>query len=180
MNDMETSVRTANAARPLRGRLAAIAFGIALACGAVDHSSAQELMLPQSLSDLVAESDFIAIADVVSAQARRNSRGNLIVTDYRFRVSETLEGAAPGTEFVLTQGGGTLAGETHQLSDAADLSVGQRYLIFVRPGTRRSVLAVRRRRAGRVSADAERRDARSARTAACSIATRCSTRCAIS
>ncbi|MET0231647.1 MAG: hypothetical protein ABW186_12005 [Rhodanobacteraceae bacterium] len=134
MKKMQTSVRTAMAARPLRGRLAAIAFGVALACGAVDHSSAQELMLPQSLSDLVAESDFIAIADVVSAQPRRNSRGNLIVTDYRFRVSETLEGAAPGSEFVLTQGGGTLAGETHQLSDAAELNVGQRYLIFVRPG----------------------------------------------
>ena len=130
----ETTVRAAFAARPLRGRLAAIAFGVALSCGAVAPSGAQELMLPASLPDLVAQSDFIAIADLVSAQARRNARGNLIVTDYRFRVSETLEGSAPGAEFVLTQGGGTLAGETHELSDAAALDVGQRYLIFVRPG----------------------------------------------
>lgn len=134
MKKPESTVRTAVVAHSLRGRIAAVAFGVALACGAVDSSSAQELMLPASMSDLVAQSDFIAIADLVSAQARRNARGNLIVTDYRFRVSETLEGAAPGDEFVLTQGGGTLAGETHELSDAAKLDVGQRYLIFVRPG----------------------------------------------
>jgi hypothetical protein len=134
MKQHERTARTASAARPLRGRVAAIALGVALACGSIEPASAQELMVPASLSDLVAQSDFIAIADLVSAQARRNARGNLIVTDYRFRISETLEGAAPGAEFVLTQGGGTLAGETHELSDSAPLDVGQRYLLFVRPG----------------------------------------------
>lgn len=108
---------------------AAIACGIAT--GMPAH--AQELMLPATTADLVAESEWIAVAELVDTHARRNARGNLIVTDYRFRTEQALEGS-PGAEFVVTQGGGTLNGETHEVSDAAALETGKRYLVFVRPG----------------------------------------------
>lgn len=94
---------------------------------------ADDVVLQGGLVDLVAGAEWVTVADLVDAQSRRNARGNLIVTDYRFRVVQAMLGLPP-QEFVLTQGGGTLAGETHALSDAPALVAGERYLLFVRPG----------------------------------------------
>jgi hypothetical protein len=127
---MERKDASSRAIARIRHALAiGFVFGI-LACAS---APAQELTVAKTLPDLVAESEWIAIADLVGAQARRNARGNLIVTDFRFRIVQTIEGM-PDREVVLTQGGGTFAGETHHVSDSADLAVGQRYLVFVRPG----------------------------------------------
>jgi hypothetical protein len=134
MKEHDETARAAFATRYFRGKMVMWMLNAALASGLCGVATAQELMLPKTLPDLVAESDWITVADLVGAQPRRNARGNLIVTDYRFRVAQTLEGMPPGSEFVVTQGGGTLAGETHAISDTADLEVGQRYLVFVRPG----------------------------------------------
>ncbi|HJU37985.1 MAG TPA: hypothetical protein VJ724_00325, partial [Tahibacter sp.] len=111
----------------------AAAVAIFTAILAAGSAVAQELTVAKTSADLVAESEWIAIADLVGATARRNARGNLIVTDFRFRIVQTIEGM-PDRDVVLTQGGGTLDGETHHVSDSAELSVGQRYLVFVRPG----------------------------------------------
>lgn len=94
---------------------------------------AADLVLSRGLPDLVAEAEWVTVADLVGAQARRNARGNLIVTDYHFRVVRSMLGLPPHA-FVLTQGGGTLAGESHAISDAPHLAIGERYLLFVRPG----------------------------------------------
>lgn len=94
---------------------------------------AADVVLPGGIADLVAGAEWVTVADLVDARSRRNARGNLIVTDYRFRVVRSMLGLPPH-EFVLTQGGGTLAGETHALSDAPELVAGERYLLFVRPG----------------------------------------------
>jgi hypothetical protein len=109
-----------------------LAIWILIGILAGGHALAQELTVAKTLPDLVAESDWIAIADLVGAEPRRNARGNLIVTDFRLRIVQTIEGM-PDREVVLTQGGGTLAGETQHISDSAELAVGQRYLVFVRP-----------------------------------------------
>ena len=109
-----------------------LAVALLLDFAGASRAPAQELMLPKTMSDLVAESEWIAVADLVDAQPRRNARGNIVVTNYRFRTQQTLEGA-PGAEFTLTQGGGTVAGETDSISDAAELETGHRYLVFVRP-----------------------------------------------
>jgi len=103
-------------------------------CGAWGSAPAQEFAPVKTLPDLVAESEWIVVADLVDTQARRNARGNLIVTDMRFHPTQTLIGTPSGAEFVLTQGGGSLAGETQRISDTPHLDVGQRYLLFVRPG----------------------------------------------
>ena len=120
------------AGRPSHRVLWTLAVMLLLDFAGVSRAPAQELMLSKTTSDLVAESEWIAVADLVGAQPRRNARGNLIVTDYRFRTEQTLEGA-PGAEFTLTQGGGTVGGETNTISDAAELETGRRYLVFVRP-----------------------------------------------
>ncbi len=133
MKQQAENARVPSLARTFRRGLATLIAGVALACAISGAAHAQELVVAKTLPDLVAESEWIAIADLVGAQARRNTRGNLIVTDYRFRMVQTFEGV-PDREVVLTQGGGTLAGETHHVSDSAELEVGARYLVFVRPG----------------------------------------------
>jgi hypothetical protein len=123
---------SARRALPIALRAACLAL---LACLAAHPRGmhAQELMLAKSLPDLVQEAQAIVVADLVGAHARRNARGNVIVTDYRFRTVRTLLGPSqPG--FVLTQGGGTLDGETQAISDTPELVPGNRYLLFVRPG----------------------------------------------
>ena len=117
-----------------RCRMAVIGLLLALSCGSPALTVAQDLMTKASLPDLVAEAESIVVADLVDARARRNARGNLIVTDLHFRTDQVLLGMLPRSGFVLTQGGGTLAGETHEISDTPDLVVGNRYLLFVRPG----------------------------------------------
>lgn len=134
MNRMQVHPSTTHRHPLQRRRMAALGLLFALLCGSPAVTVAQDLMTKTSLPDLVAEAEWIVVADLVDARARRNARGNLIVTDFRFNTEEVLLGVPPRSGFVLTQGGGTLAGETHEISDTADLAVGSRYLLFVRPG----------------------------------------------
>lgn len=103
----------------------------------VSRSYGQELQLPRTLPDLVAEADVIAIADLTHARSRWNQRGNLIVTDYSFHVVHQLLGKSLNSQFVVTQAGGTLGQETQEISDETPLSVGTRYLIFLSPGRKK-------------------------------------------
>lgn len=85
-------------------------------------------------ADLVNQADAIAVASLLSAQPRWNSRRNVIVTDYRFRIESTpLPGSLGNYEFVVTQGGGTIEGVTHELSSNPRLQTGTRYLVFLNP-----------------------------------------------
>lgn len=118
--------------RGTAGRAAlTVVFGMLLSLLGV--GVAYGLTLTKQLPDLVAESEWIVEADLVSAQARWNSRGNLIVTDYRFHAVRMLSGMPPGSDFVLSQGGGTLGDITDEISDTPQLGTGNRYLLFVRP-----------------------------------------------
>ncbi len=93
--------------------------------------------VPLARADLVRLADAIITAKLLSAQPRWNSRGNLIVTDYRFRIEQTeLDGGLGSFEFVVTQGGGTIDGITDELSPNPRLQTGGRYLVFLRPERR--------------------------------------------
>lgn len=85
--------------------------------------------MPESLHELAA-APRIVIAEVQAAQSRWNVQGTLIVTDYTFRRVEILRGNF-NEIFVLTQGGGTVGEETHQLSDLPVLRSGARYLLVL-------------------------------------------------
>lgn len=90
--------------------------------------------VPVSLNELVDGSGSIVVGTLLSARPHWNDRHNLIVTDYRFRIERTLiDGGIGHFEFVVTQAGGTLDGETHKLSSNPELFVGARYLAFIDP-----------------------------------------------
>lgn len=84
--------------------------------------------VPRTPAELVGDSDRIVVATVDSARSRWS--GKLIVTDYGLRVEERLAGDAPD-RITLTQLGGTIGGETHRVSLAVPLEVGERYLLFL-------------------------------------------------
>ncbi len=126
-------------ARSVRRRVRGVpakVLGLALAAGfaIVPLAAHAQHDMPRALPDLVAEADTVAVARLVSTQARWNARGNLIVTDYRFVIErDVLAADAPGQTFVLSQGGGTIGDETHALSSNPKLETGARYLVFLRP-----------------------------------------------
>lgn len=90
--------------------------------------------VPVDLDQLVQGSGSIFVGQLVDARPRWNDRHNLILTDYRFRVERAyFDGRIGAFDQVLTQAGGTLDGETHQLSSNPQLHVGERYLVFIDP-----------------------------------------------
>lgn len=108
--------------------LIAAAFVAAGMCSFAPPVTAAQIM-PSSLEEMAA-APRIVVAEVESAQSRWNPQGTLIVTDYTFRRIEALRGSFNDT-FVLTQGGGTVGDETHQLSDLPVLRPGARYLLVL-------------------------------------------------
>jgi hypothetical protein len=90
--------------------------------------------VPVTLDELVDGAGSIAIATLISTQPRWNEKHNLILTDYRFRIERTLlDGGIGNFEFVVTQAGGTLDGETHELSSNPKLRINERYVAFLDP-----------------------------------------------
>lgn len=119
-----------------RSRLAqaARALLVALGMAALAPAALAQHHVPVTLDQLVDGSGSIVVGTLVSAQPRWNERHNLIVTDYRFRIERRLlDSDAGAAEFVLTQAGGTLDGETHKLSSNPELFVGERYVAFLDP-----------------------------------------------
>ena len=117
-------------------RLARRALGLVVAlCAAAGSSlSFAQHHVPVTLDELVDGSASIVEGTLVSAQPRWNDQHNLILTDYRFRIGRVLiDGGVGHTEFVVTQAGGTLDGETHKLSSNPELFVGERYVAFLDP-----------------------------------------------
>lgn len=111
-----------------RKRIVSTVLAAAFALAAALSADASQVE-PQSEQELAA-APRIVVAEVESAQSRWNPQGTLILTDYRLRRLEALRGDFAAT-FILTQGGGTVAGETHHLSDLPELETGGRYLLFL-------------------------------------------------
>ena len=131
--DRTPAVSPESTYRHCRSAVLAILVLLAIALLPPGLARAQE-SVPLARADLVRLADAIVTARLLSAQPRWNSRGNLIVTDYRFRIEQTeLDGGLGTFEFVVTQGGGTLDGLTHELSTNPRLQTGRRYLLFLRP-----------------------------------------------
>ncbi len=108
-------------------RIACAVVSLVLAGAAVPVAASQ--LAPQSADELAA-APRIVVADLESAQSRWNPQHTLILTDYVFRRVEILRGDFTDS-FVLTQGGGTVGEETHQLSDLPRFRIGARYLLIL-------------------------------------------------
>lgn len=112
----------------------ALGFIVCLWAAASSSLSFAQHHVPVTLDELVDGSASIVEATLISAQPRWNDKHNLILTDYRFRIGRVLiDGGVGNAEFVVTQAGGTLDGETHKLSSNPELFVGERYVAFLEP-----------------------------------------------
>lgn len=122
-----------NSVPPLRRwrcRLALVATGLM----AMTLQAQAQHFVPMEPSDLVLEAESISVATLWTAQSRWNDKHTLIVTDYRFRIDDTLlDGGIGNHEFVVTQGGGTVGDESQSLSSNPTLRIGERYLVFLDP-----------------------------------------------
>ena len=85
-------------------------------------------------AEVIQRSGLIFVGMVEDKQARWNDRGNLIVTDYRFRVDEVLFGAAQ-PEVILTFAGGQLPEEGQSVSGVPEFNVGEVVLLMVEDST---------------------------------------------
>jgi hypothetical protein len=108
--------------------------------------------VPPGSVDELAAAPRIVLADLIDARSRWNAKGNLILTDYRFRTVEVLRGTF-GETFVLTQGGGTVGAETHALSDLPVFSTGARYLLLLNEADNTVFSSVRYGPAGAIEVD---------------------------
>ena len=79
-------------------------------------------IFPLTDDELVQESRTIFVGFVINKECLLNHQGNLIVTDYTFRVTEVLKGRCD--EYITLQfAGGTLNGETHKLTGIPEFMV---------------------------------------------------------
>lgn len=108
-------------------------------------------LAPES-PDHLAAAPRIVVADVLAAQSRWNAQGTLIVTDYTLHRVEALRGHFED-RFVLTQGGGTVGEDTHQLSDLPVLRAGARYLLILNAQDNAVFSSVRYGAAGAIEID---------------------------
>ncbi|GMV29010.1 MAG: hypothetical protein AMXMBFR59_11350 [Rhodanobacteraceae bacterium] len=129
-----------------------LACSLIVAC-CIAFAAAASQLAPQSPDELAA-APRIVVADLESARSRWNPQHTLIVTDYTFRRVDVLRGSFEAL-FVLTQGGGTVGGETHRLSDLPVLRTGMRYLLILNAGDNPVFSSVRYGAAGALEIDRE-------------------------
>jgi hypothetical protein len=85
-----------------------------------------------SLPELVDRADHVVLATCVDARAFRDGRRR-IVTDYTVRVDEAVKGEArPGTTLTMRSLGGVIGDLGMRVEGEPHLTVGERYLLFLR------------------------------------------------
>ena len=101
-----------------------------LNCLVLLNSSALAATIPMERGELIQRSEFIFVGQVESKQSRWNAQGNMIVTDYVFRVDEVLYGS-DAKKLELTFAGGQLPEEGQSVSDVPEFSLGDQVLLMV-------------------------------------------------
>jgi hypothetical protein len=84
----------------------------------------------------------IIVADVISAAERLDERGEMVWTDYSLRVAERLKGEDHDETIIVSFAGGKAGGLDIGLAGSPKLTIGSRYLLFLRDGDRLAVPAV--------------------------------------
>ena len=112
--------------KPLRFLLLTFCAGLALA------SARATTVIPPTFDQLVNEAEVIfqgAVTDV-SSQWVGEGAEHRIVTYVTFKVDETLKGSISDT-YTIRMLGGTVGGETMEVSDTPKFKVGDRDILFV-------------------------------------------------
>ena len=89
-------------------------------------------VIPPSFDELVSRAEAIFQGTVTKVESQWTGEGaqHRIVSYVTFRVEDTLKGT-PGEEYTLHMLGGTVDGETMEVSDGPKFKVGDRDIIFV-------------------------------------------------
>jgi hypothetical protein len=94
-------------------------------------SSAGAAVVQMSNEEVIQRSKLIFVGSVIEKKARWNEKGNLIVTDYRFKVDQVLFGNKKEAEIVLTFAGGQLPEEGQAVSGVPEFLTGDNLLLMV-------------------------------------------------
>lgn len=110
----------------LRSLLLLICAGLAVA------SVRATTVIPPTFDQLVSDAEFIFEGTVTDFRSQWTGEGGErhIVTDVTFNVEDAIKGA-PGTKYTIRILGGTVAGETMEVSDTPRFKVGDRDILFV-------------------------------------------------
>ncbi|HET6282382.1 MAG TPA: hypothetical protein VFH73_15555 [Polyangia bacterium] len=100
---------------------------------AVSAAAYGSLVMALDLPALVAKSDHIAVADVLSVRAAWDERHERIESTIELAVVETWKGAmAPASHLTIVQAGGTVGDITMVVFGMSQFKAGERSLIFAR------------------------------------------------
>ena len=88
------------------------------------------MVIHMERQELIQRSEKIFVGQVINISYKRNQQGNLIHTDVTFQIEEMLLGAFI-PQITLTFAGGTLNGETHEVSDVPTFSIQEKALLMV-------------------------------------------------
>jgi hypothetical protein len=117
---------------------------LALSVAAVSTAAYGSLVMALDLPALVAKSDHIAVADVLSVRAAWDEAHERIESTIELSVVETWKGAmSPASHLTIVQPGGTVGDLTMVVFGMSQFRAGERSLIFARgPVTAASVVGM--------------------------------------
>lgn len=89
-------------------------------------------VIPPTFDQLVRDAELIFQGTVTATQSRWVGAGSErhIATDVTFRIEDSIKGV-PGENYTIEMLGGTINGETFEVSDAPKFKIGDRDILFV-------------------------------------------------
>ncbi len=96
------------------------------------HSATATTVIPPSFDELVDHAQLIFQGTVTDSQSQWAGEGGTrrIVTNVTFKVDEAIKGE-PGATYTLRMLGGTVDGQTMEVTDSPKFKVGDRDIVFV-------------------------------------------------
>jgi len=108
-------------------------FLLLLLCAGLAVASVRATtVVPPTFDQLVSDAEFIFEGTVTDSRSQWTGEGaeRHIVTHVTFKIEDAVKGA-PGTNYTIRILGGTVAGETMEVSDTPRFKVGDRDILFV-------------------------------------------------
>ncbi len=108
------------------------AFVAALCLLGLAHSARATTVIPPTFDELVGQAEVIFQGTVTEVKSERIGEGGQrhIVSYVTFKVDDSMKGN-PGASYTIRMLGGTVDGETMEVSDAPKFAVGDRDILFV-------------------------------------------------
>ena len=116
-----------------------VALLIAIAAVAAPRTSSASLVLALDLQTMVSRADNVAVVDVVSVTAAWDERHEQILSTVTLTVVESWKGtAAPATQLVVVQPGGSVGDIVQTVFGMTRFSPGERAVVFLQGAAARA------------------------------------------